>query len=112
MVVASSRESKEISTREEILMRIESYTQVQQLYQTQKARQTQKTNQAYRPSDQISISSFGKDMQVAKAALASTPDIREDVTSKLKEQINNGTYSVSTESFAEKLLEKYKQGLA
>jgi negative regulator of flagellin synthesis FlgM len=51
-------------------------------------------------------------MQVAKAALASTPDIREDVTSKLKEQINNGTYSVSTESFAEKLLEKYKQGLA
>ena len=93
-------------------MRIEAYNQVQNVYQTQKARQTQKTAAVNRPADQLSISSFGKDMQVAKAALASTPDIREDVTSKIKEQINNGTYSVSTESFAEKLLEKYKQGLA
>ena len=58
-------------------MRIEAYNQVQNVYQTQKARQTQKANAVSRPSDQISISSFGKDLQVAKAALANTPDIRE-----------------------------------
>ncbi|MBR1861056.1 MAG: flagellar biosynthesis anti-sigma factor FlgM [Lachnospiraceae bacterium] len=93
-------------------MRIEAYNQIQSLYQTQKVRQTQKANAVNRPSDQISISSFGKDMQVAKAALASTPDIREDITADIKKQIQNGTYSVSTESFADKLLAKYQQGLA
>ena len=93
-------------------MRIEAYNQIQSLYQTQKVRQTQKANAVNRPSDQISNSSFGKDMQVAKAALASTPDIREDITADIKKQIQNGTYSVSTESFADKLLAKYQQGLA
>ena len=93
-------------------MRIEAYNQIQSLYQTQKVRQTQKANAVNRPSDQISISSFGKDMQVAKAALASTPDIREDITADIKKQIQNGTYSVSTESFADKLLAKYQQSLA
>jgi len=92
-------------------MRIEAYNQVQSVYQTQKARQTQKTNAVSRPSDQISISSFGKDLQVAKAALANTPDIREDLTASVKEQVKNGTYNVSTESFADKLLAKYQQGL-
>ena len=92
-------------------MRIEAYSQVQQLYKSQKIVKNQPTGTVNR-TDQLQISSFGRDIQTAKAALASTPDIREDVTSKIKEQINNGTYSVSTESFAEKLLEKYKQGLA
>ena len=93
-------------------MRIEAYNQVQSVYQTQKARQTQKANAVSRPSDQISISSFGKDLQVAKAALANTPDIREDLTASVKEQVKNGTYNVSAESFADKLLAKYNQGLA
>lgn len=94
-----------------ILMRIEAYNQVQSVYQTQKARQVQKPGTAVRPSDQISISSFGKDLQVAKAALANTPDIREDLTADIKQQVQSGTYNVSTESFADKLLAKFQQGL-
>lgn len=92
-------------------MRIEAYTQVQNLYQTQKARSTQKTAQTAKASDQVQISSFGKDIQAAKAAIAQSPDIREDVTAPIKEQIKNGTYSVSNESFAEKLLAKYQSSL-
>lgn len=92
--------------KEGSVMRIEAYTQVQQLYKTNKVK---KTNSVSRASgkDQVEISTFGKDIQTAKAALSATPDIREDVTSLLKTSINSGNYSVSDESFAEKLLSKY-----
>ncbi|MCR4617449.1 MAG: flagellar biosynthesis anti-sigma factor FlgM [Lachnospiraceae bacterium] len=92
-------------------MRIEAYNQVANVYQAQKVQKTQKTNAVAHASDQISISSFGKDMQVAKAALANTPDIREDLTADIKKQVQNGTYNVSTESFADKLMAKFQQGL-
>lgn len=89
-------------------MRIEAYTQVQQLYQTKKVNQTQKANSVYR-TDQVQISSFGKDIQTAKAALAGAPDIREDLVAPIKAQVQNGTYSVDNESFAEKLMRKYEE---
>ncbi len=92
-------------------MRIEAYNQIQNVYQAQKAYKPQKAGEAYRPTDSISISSFGKDLQVAKAAIANAPDIRADLTADVKAQVKNGTYNVSTESFADKLLAKY-QGLA
>lgn len=87
-------------------MRIDAYAQVQQLYQTKK---TQKTQQANRPSfaDKLQISSMGKDIQTAKTAVAQSPDVRSEVTAPIKAQIQSGTYNVSGESFAEKILEKY-----
>jgi len=92
-------------------MRIDAYTQVQSLYQTQKVRTTQKPGAVTKSSDKLQISSFGKDIQTAKAALAQSPDIREDVTAPIKAQVQNGTYSVSNESFADKLLAKYQSSL-
>ena len=50
-------------------MRIEAYTQVQQVYQSKKVSQTQKTSSTAH-MDQVQISSFGKEIQTAKAALA------------------------------------------
>ncbi len=87
-------------------MRIEAYNQVQQLYQAQKVNRTQPTLAAAK-TDKVQISSLGKDIQSAKSAVMSTPDIREDVVAGLKEKIQNGTYEVDTASFAEKLLAKY-----
>lgn len=89
-------------------MRIEAYTQVQQLYQTKKVNQTRKEGSVSR-ADQVQISSFGKDIQTAKAAVAGSPDIREELTAPIKTQIQNGTYSVDNASFAEKLLQKYEE---
>ena len=89
-------------------MRIEAYTQVQQLYQTKKVNQTRKEGNVSR-ADQVQISSFGKDIQTAKAAVAGSPDIREELTAPIKTQIQNGTYSVDNASFAEKLLQKYEE---
>lgn len=87
-------------------MRIEAYTQVQQLYRSQKVNRNQKTSAAG-AADQLQISSFGKDIQIAKAAVASAPDVREELTASIKEKIQSGVYEVSNESFAEKLLSKY-----
>ncbi|MDY3110390.1 MAG: flagellar biosynthesis anti-sigma factor FlgM [Lachnospiraceae bacterium] len=87
-------------------MRIDAYAQVQQLYQTKKVQKAEPAKKGGF-SDQLQISSMGKDLQVAKSAVAQAPDVRADVVASLKEQINNGTYQVSGESFAEKVLEKY-----
>lgn len=89
-------------------MRIEAYTQVQQLYNTKKSVKAQ-TNKKLSFTDQLQISSIGKDIQTAKAAVAGSSDIREDVTAPIKASIQNGTYEVSTESFADKLFAKYEE---
>ena len=89
-------------------MRIEAYTQVQQLYNTKKSVKAQ-TNKKLSFTDQLQISSIGKDIQTAKAAVAGSSDIREDVTAPIKASIQAGTYDVSTESFADKLLSKYEE---
>ena len=89
-------------------MRVEAYTQVQQIYQSQTVGKNQKSSDSGR-ADKVQISSFGKDIQAAKAALAESPDIREELTAPIKAQVENGTYQVDYSSLAEKLLEKYKE---
>lgn len=88
-------------------MRIEAYTQVQQLYKSQKPGRSAVSSATVSARDQLQISSIGKDIQTAKAALAATPDIREDLTASVKASVQNGTYSVDNSTFAAKLLEKY-----
>ena len=89
-------------------MRIETFTQVQQLYSAKKPAKAQdKARVAF--SDQIQISSIGKDIQTAKNAVAAADDIREELTAPIKAGIANGTYQVSGESFAEKLMKKYEE---
>lgn len=89
-------------------MRIGAYTQIQQLYNTQKTTKTQSTKKASF-SDQLQISNIGKDIQSAKSAVAKAADIREDVVAPIKEKIQSGTYSVDTNSFADKLFAKYEE---
>ncbi|MCQ2543108.1 MAG: flagellar biosynthesis anti-sigma factor FlgM [Lachnospiraceae bacterium] len=92
-------------------MRIESYIQMQQLYPAKNtAKTTSKPVSSF--SDKLQISSKGKDISVAKQALASTPDIREELVSSIKERVQNGTYEVSGEAFADKVLGNFYQTLA
>jgi negative regulator of flagellin synthesis FlgM len=87
-------------------MRIEAYTQVQQVYKTSKTDKSQKKAKV-NASDQLEISSLGKDYQIAKQAVAASADVREDVTAPLKKSIEAGTYEVSVEKFADKLLQRF-----
>ncbi|MCM1133973.1 MAG: flagellar biosynthesis anti-sigma factor FlgM [Clostridium sp.] len=89
-------------------MRIEAYTQVQQVYDTKKTAKS-RAKGGVSASDQLQISSFGKDIQTAKQAVAASSDIREDVTASIKAKIQSGNYEVSTESFADRLMQKYEE---
>lgn len=89
-------------------MRIEAYTQVQQLYNSKKVTKTQGKSQVSF-SDQVQISSIGKDIQTVKQAVAGSSDIREEITAPIKAQVQAGTYEVDTESFADKLFKKYEE---
>lgn len=87
-------------------MRIDAFAQVQQLYNNNSTKQLKKeTTKSF--SDQLQISSMGKDIQTAKQAVAGAADVREDLVSRVKSQLNDGTYSVDTDSFAEKLFARY-----
>lgn len=89
-------------------MRIESYTQIPKVYQTQTINRPQKTG-SVKAADMVQISSIGKDFQTAKAAVAASPDIREDVTAPIKAKLESGNYKVDAESFADKLMQKYAE---
>ena len=89
-------------------MRIEAYSQVQQVYSNNKVGKAQPTKKTNDIRDTVSFSSIGKDIQVAKQAVSAAPDVREDVVAKYKAAIKNGTYDVSGEAFADKLLAKYE----
>lgn len=87
-------------------MRIDAMTQVSQVYQKNS---TKKVSQSSQMSfaDTLEISQVGKEMQVAKAAVAAAPDVREDRIAQIKAAMENGTYSVSDEDLASKLLEHF-----
>ncbi len=89
-------------------MRIEAYSQVQQMYQTKKVDRPQRTGCAA-AADKVQISSIGKDFRTAKAAVAASAEIREDVTAPIKAKIQSGSYQVDAESFADKLMMKYAE---
>ncbi len=89
-------------------MRIEAYNQVAQLYQTSN---TKNTSQAAKSNgmgrDEVQISSTGRDYNVAKKAVAEASDVREDLVADIKAKIKDGTYDVSTDDFADKLLSQF-----
>ncbi|HOO80737.1 MAG TPA: flagellar biosynthesis anti-sigma factor FlgM [Lachnospiraceae bacterium] len=93
-------------------MRIEAYSQIQQMYNASKP--VNKAANATKADfkDKLQISGVGKDLQVAKQAVANAPDVREEKIAAIKRNLENGTYEVSSEDFAERIMEKYGQTLA
>jgi negative regulator of flagellin synthesis FlgM len=48
-------------------------------------------------------------MQVAKNALAKTPDVREDKVNDIKSRLENESYNVDPEAFASKLMSAFAE---
>ncbi len=88
-------------------MRIEAYNQVAQVYKANAAVGTAKTSKTGVCRDEVQISSIGRDYQVAKQAVADASDIREEKVAELAAKVNSGSYDVSADDFAGKLLERY-----
>ena len=84
-------------------MRIEAYNQVHQLYQAKKVNKVREKSGAAQ-TDQLQFSNFGREIGAAQAALAGTPDIREDLVdqSKSPEWYLSGRYGIfRSEAYAE-----------
>lgn len=90
-------------------MRIGTYNMISQIYGTNSAKKSKSANSTSYASfkDEVSFSSIGKDMQIAKNALAGVPDVRESLVSDIKSRIDNGTYEVSSDDFASKLMDAF-----
>lgn len=87
-------------------MRIDAYNQIGKVYQTPRKSTVSKSG-AVRSSDQVEISQFGKDYQIAKQAVAEAPDVRAEKVAQIKNQIDSGAYEVGAEELAGKLTEQY-----
>ena len=92
-------------------MRIEAYNQVAQLYKTNKTSNSHAAATTSMGRDEVQISSFGRDYQIVKKAVAEASDIREDKVAEMKSKYESNDYQVDTGDFASKLLEKYQMGL-
>ena len=92
-------------------MRIGTYNMISQIYGNTGTKKTKTSGTTGSGSflDQVSFSSMGKDMQTSKTALGNTPDVRESKIQDLKRRIDNGTYDVSVDDFAQKLLDSYSK---
>ena len=88
-------------------MRIEAYNQVAQIYKNSKTTKAQSSRGTAAGRDEVTISQAGDDYQIAKKAVAETPDIREDKVARLKTRVESGSYKVDSGDFASKLLERY-----
>lgn len=92
-------------------MRIEAYNQIAQLYKTNKTSATKPVGKTSMGKDEVQISSFGRDYQIAKKAVAEASDIREDKVAEMKTRLSSNDYQVDTGDFAAMLLQKYNMGL-
>lgn len=89
-------------------MRIDAYNQINSIYDTKQKAKTQAAKKIT-SRDEVYISSTGRDYQVARQAVLAAPDIREDKVNQIRSRIEAGTYQVSSESFAAKLIAKYEE---
>lgn len=90
-------------------MRVEDKTNInsfENVKDTQKKAEVKKQTAglAGSSSDKISISDNAKDVSTITKAVKSSPEIREDKVSALKKQIDSGTYDITGEMVAEKMV--------
>lgn len=89
-------------------MRIDAYNAVNQIYQTSqisKAKTAAKTAaKTSSVSDKFEISDTARTYQTARTAVSKASDVREDKIADIKARMAAGTYNISSEAVADKIL--------
>jgi negative regulator of flagellin synthesis FlgM len=57
-------------------------------------------------SDKVTLSTEGREIQAIRQKIAESPEVREAKVAELREAIKTGTYNVSGEEIAEKMLSR------
>jgi flagellar biosynthesis anti-sigma factor FlgM len=60
--------------------------------------------QVTQPADSVSLSDSAKSLAAARSEVQSVPDVREQRITGIKQQISDGTYSVSSKVLARKMM--------
>lgn len=81
-------------------MRIDAYNAVNQIYQTSQISKA-KTSSV---SDKFEISDTARTYQTARTAVSKASDVREDKIADIKARMAAGTYNISSEAVADKIL--------
>lgn len=89
-------------------MRIDGIQKVAQIYSSNGTVKAEKKSKAAK-QDHVQISQAGRDFQIARDAVKNAPDVREDIVADIKGRIEAGTYEVSGDAFAEKVISRYNQ---
>lgn len=92
-------------------MRIDAYNAINQVYQTT-AQAKKTTTEKKQSSDKVEISQKGKDIATAKKAVSEASDIRTDKVDAIKQKIQDGTYDVSVEAVADKMVNDFFNGIS
>lgn len=92
-------------------MRIDAYNAVNAVYNSTKPVKKVNSEKKSSKDDTLEISQFGKELHVAKKAISETEDIRIDKVEAIKKQMQEGTYYVSDEALAEKILDNFVRGI-
>lgn len=87
-------------------MRVDAINHVSRIYKTANAKKADKAEEV-KNRDAYEISQSAKDYQVARKAVSESPDVREDRVAQIKEAIASGTYNVSSQEIAEKMVSNY-----
>lgn len=84
-------------------MKISNILQVSNIYKNNTKWKNKKSLESTK-MDNLNLSSEALDYQKILTAVNKAPNIREDKINDIMERINNGTYKISSEKTAEKIL--------
>ena len=81
--------------------------QVNQLYQTSKTKKGTSAEKTGSSSDKVELSSFGKELSIARQAVSEAPEVRAARVADIKAAMQSGSYDLSMDRLADKLVDKY-----
>jgi len=85
-------------------MKISNISSVYEIYSTNKPAVSGKIDNSGTEKDDFKVSEKAREMQFTMKAVFSAPNIREDRIADLTSRINEGSYNISAESVADKIL--------
>lgn len=86
-------------------MRIDAINRMYDVYNVQAGMAMKNVNKS-QSRDKVDLSSEAKDFATVKKLIANTEEVREDKVKELKEKMEQGTYDVTAEQVASKILSK------
>lgn len=78
---------------------------IMQIYNKSNIKKSNKTDTTNEVKDELQLSSKALEFQAAMKAFKNLPEIREDLVKDLRDKIQQGTYNVTGEEIADKIVE-------